>query len=67
MTGDANPTPINTIPADANGVINLLDVSVNGYTGAYRIYDGRTWTGSYLYIGCPNSASTHGTQTPPTP
>ena len=53
MTGDANPTPINTIPADANGIINLLDVSVNGYTGAYRIYDGSTWTGSYLYIWMP--------------
>lgn len=53
MTGDANPTPVNTIPADANGVINLLDVSVNGYTGAYRIYDGSTWTGSYLYIWMP--------------
>ncbi|MDE2443600.1 MAG: hypothetical protein O0X49_04380, partial [Methanocorpusculum sp.] len=53
MTGDANPTPVNTIAADANGVINLLDVAVNGYTGAYRIYDGSIWTGSYLYIWMP--------------
>ena len=53
MTGDAYPSVLNTISADANGVINLLDVSVNGYTGAYRIYDGSTWTGSYLYIWMP--------------
>lgn len=53
MSGDNYPTPINTIPADANGVINLLDVSVNGYAGAYRIYDNGVWTGGYVYFWTP--------------
>lgn len=53
MSGDTYPTPLNTIPADASGVINLLDVSVNGYTGAYRIYDNDVWTGSYVYVWMP--------------
>ena len=54
MSGSANPSALNTIQADANGVINLLDVSVGGYTGAYRIYDGSTWTGGYLYLWQPD-------------
>ncbi|MDE2519087.1 MAG: hypothetical protein O0W93_06705 [Methanocorpusculum sp.] len=54
MSGSANPTALNIIPADANGVINLLDVSVGGYTGAYRIYNGSEWTGGYLYIWQPD-------------
>ncbi|MCZ0862078.1 hypothetical protein [Methanocorpusculum vombati] len=54
MSGSANPSALNTIQADANGVINLLDVSVGGYTGAYRIYNGSEWTGGYLYIWQPD-------------
>lgn len=54
MSGSANPSALNTIQVDANGVINLLDVSVGGYTGAYRIYDDSQWTGGYLYIWQPD-------------
>ncbi|MDV0442848.1 hypothetical protein [Methanorbis rubei] len=54
MSGSASPSALNTIPADANGIINLLDVSVGGYTGSYRIYDGGNWTGSYIYIWQPD-------------
>ena len=53
MSGDATPVILNTISADANGVINLLSVSVAGETGAYRIYDGGTWTGGYIYVWNP--------------
>ncbi len=53
MSGAANPSVLNSIPAGADGVINLLDVSVGGYTGSYRIYDGGNWTGGYIYIWQP--------------
>ena len=53
MSGDATPVVMNTISADANGVINLLGASVAGETGAYRIYDGGTWTGGYIYVWNP--------------
>lgn len=53
MSGSANPSVLNSIQAGSDGVINLLGVSVGGYTGAYRIYDGGTWTGSYIYIWQP--------------
>ncbi|WP_338095031.1 hypothetical protein [Methanorbis furvi] len=54
MSSSANPSALNTIAADANGIINLIDVSVGGYTGSYRIYDGGTWTGTYIYIWQPD-------------
>ena len=53
-SGSATPVMINSISADANGVINLLEASVGSETGAYRIYDGSTWTGGSILIWKPD-------------